>query len=90
MASRRARRLGSRAICSGERKSRDARSPVWLTCARCFGQAGREKESEYLVDVRLFFGKRELGDALVLDPDEDVVAEELLDEGVLEGGVGAV
>ena len=61
-----------------------------MTCGGCCGRAGREKKKEYLVNVRLFLGERELGDALVLDPDEEVVMEELLDEGVLEGGVGAI
>ena len=61
-----------------------------MTCEGRFGRAGRKKEKEYLVNVRLFFGEGELGDALVLDLGEEVVMEELLDEGVVKGGIGAI
>lgn len=61
-----------------------------MTCEGRFGRAGRKKEKEYLVNVRLFFCEGELGDALVLDLDEEAVMEELLDEGVVKGGTGAI
>lgn len=38
----------------------------------------------YLVDVRFFFRKAELGDTLVLDLDKEVVLEKFFDEGVFE------
>lgn len=37
-----------------------------------------------------FFCKRQVGDALILDPDEQVILENFFDEGVLEGGAGSV
>lgn len=46
--------------------------------------------AKYLVDVGLFFCKRQVGDALILDPDEQVILEKFFDEGVLEGGAGSV
>jgi len=61
-----------------------------IDLCRLFATSCDKEKGKYLVYVRLFLGKGELGNALVLDLDEEVVVEELLDEGMLEGGVGPV
>ena len=59
-------------------------------CKTCYREREREMWAKYLVDVGLFFCKRQVGDTLILDPDEQVILEKFFDEGVLEGGAGSV